>query len=101
MAKADVLAARFVVLHDMVDRYHKGQAITLDHLKAGLPRDIDLDRLLRLGALAPEASAAAHAVRAELGPDALTRDGDPVTADVPLPPLDVTHPDHPSYPPQS
>lgn len=75
----------FVVLHNAVGNFFKGQVISLTHLKAGQNRDIDTDRLIGLGAIAPVGSAAAASALDAVAPDAVTPAGDLVNAPVPEP----------------
>lgn len=90
MSVKDDVGAAWVVLHNAVDGYFRGQVVTTDHLKMGQDRDIDTDRLVSLGAIAPVGSEAARAAYAELGTDAATPEGVPVTDPVSLPPPDPT-----------
>jgi hypothetical protein len=49
-----------------------------------------IERLERLGAIAPVDSEQAKALQATLGPDAVTPEGTPVSAPVPEPTPDIT-----------
>lgn len=90
--KAPDPKARYTILHTAVEGFFRGQTVTLEHLKMGLARDIDLGRLVRLGAIAPEDSNEAARLRDEMGPDARTPEDVPVREDVPMPAADITNP---------
>lgn len=76
---------QYVVLHTAVDAYYKGQIITIDHLNNGYDRDVDIDRLKRLGAIAPVDSIAGKYALESIEPGAETPDGQIVTDPVKLP----------------
>jgi hypothetical protein len=80
----------WVVMHEAVDHWYKGQLINVSHLRGGVDREIDTARLERLGAIAPVDSEQAKALQATLGPDAVTPEGVPVSAPVPEPTPDIT-----------
>jgi hypothetical protein len=83
----------WVVLHSAVDHFYQGQVINLAHLRGSTGREIDarhIERLERLGAIAPVDSEQAKALQATLGPDAVTPEGTPVSAPVPEPTPDIT-----------
>jgi hypothetical protein len=80
----------WVVLHSAVDHFYQGQVINLAHLRGSTDREIDTERLERLGAIAPVDSEQAKALQATLGPDAVTPEGAPVSAPVPEPTPDIT-----------
>jgi hypothetical protein len=83
----------WVVMHEAVDQWFKGQVINLAHLRGSTGREIDaghIERLERLGAIAPVDSEQAKALQATMGPDAVTPEGDPVSKPVPEPTPDIT-----------
>jgi len=79
------MAQQYVVMHTGLDTYFQGQVISVDHLKGGRDIPIDIDRLLRLGAIAPVGSRQADDMLTELGPDATTPEQVPIGQEVPLP----------------
>jgi hypothetical protein len=91
--------AVYIVAHTNVGGYWQGEAITAAHLAGGQDREVDIQRLLDLGAIVPASSEEAAAVRAQLAKEGTTQtpEGQPIDRAVPLPPLDPTHPDHPQH----
>jgi hypothetical protein len=81
----------WVVVHGGVSRFYRGEIVTLAHLKGGVDREVDIDRLLRLGAIAPVDSTEANKVIEEAGTDAESASGTKVGTMPPMPPVDVTN----------
>lgn len=88
----------WVVLHSAVDHLYQGQRINLAHLTGGTTREIDTDRLERLGAIAPVGSDEARALQESMGTNAVTPEGTLVSAPVPAPVPDITQPSPPRQP---
>lgn len=86
----------FVVLHSAVGGFFAGQRVTHEHLKGGFDREIDLDRLVGLGAIVPVDSDAGRAKLADIAPDETTPGNQKVNDPVPLPTPDAGKPGDPS-----
>lgn len=79
---------RYVVTHGGVGQHWKGQVVGSEHF----PEGTDMERLIRLGALAPEGSADASVTMAGIQPGELTPEGTSVMGTVPPPYLTTGNP---------
>ena len=84
----DEKADHYVVLHDSVGAYWKGQTVLERHF----PEGVDIERLVRVKAIAHVSTPEAATVLAGIAPGQLTPDNQPALGVAPTPDLTTGNP---------